>query len=837
MLREHTRGELLMKLKSACESCVVGDPGFLFRESSVGLSYIIPSESKQEGCEGYERLPPITIRPIVQSTKQLQDVSAIKKYAKIFQSGKTMAVSFLNYDEHASKEYLLFPSRRMEFVEANKGQLSFESAFDGLLEHAVEKGFVCFHYQLKRDRSGHLFLDAIPESKFSIENSNIQLAISMKRGVGGTSGMKAESRLLDKGGMLGLLLGEDPQSLLDYYNELNTAEGDTTKIQISDVVSQSLIPAEKKMALTTLCCRVDLYLDRTSWDTLTQMEICNLVCATREFGKDISAKMRQKNWQSHMDSLKALSVERNEKSYPEHMGEIFQHAGALLDDVMGTLDGRDPMDPSTKQQFFLKMHVCCLALSAPRQKHPLHTPLYMVSTRDCFTSDIVGEDALYATGTDSSFIKTRWFIWNKDVPMQFDSVMENLLAGTESHSIEAMILDGIISTIVHSEKKQSRCKGYLLPLGVTTYNGVYDSQDLESFESSCDSLHETALHGILPKECYHASASKKGSLKRTKYFFGSRYLWNREQLKSPHAKVAGGIRHDVPEPPGWMKEVVMPMVSAKLVPDGFVDAIALNMYHDGSEGIQSHYDDSKRFHQPIYSLRLFSDSRLSFGTQLYGFTNGLFFIPMPRGCITVMENFGFAANGVKHCVRPIDMTGKSAAMILRKINEDALKKAEELFWKEILEKLKHLSLAPVSPEQLIWNPLYDDVTATLDDTALHLRETARKQRLLAKEEKAIKAVMHSMLGDITRRERSETQNKRKIFYIMSGMTKRICTAERIGIDISQNSNYEIFNVMDDVISFCEYPTHLRGKKRRRKQGCAQNHSIVRTIEHLVNKEE
>ncbi len=72
---------------------------------------------------------------------------------------------------------------------------------------------------------------------------------------------------------------------------------------------------------------------------------------------------------------------------------------------------------------------------------------------------------------------------------------------------------------------------------------------------------------------------------------------------------------------------------------------------------------------------------------------------------------------------------------------------------------------------------------------------------------------------------------------MSGMTKRICTAERIGIDISQNSNYEIFNVMDDVISFCEYPTHLRGKKRRRKQGCAQNHSIVRTIEHLVNKEE
>jgi hypothetical protein len=54
-------------------------------------------------------------------------------------------------------------------------------------------------------------------------------------------------------------------------------------------------------------------------------------------------------------------------------------------------------------------------------------------------------------------------------------------------------------------------------------------------------------------------------------------------------------------------------------------------------GIQSHFDDRERFAQPIYSLRLYSDSRLSFGTQLYGYTNGAFAIPMPRGCVTVME--------------------------------------------------------------------------------------------------------------------------------------------------------------------------------------------------------
>lgn len=37
-----------------------------------------------------------------------------------------------------------------------------------------------------------------------------------------------------------------------------------------------------------------------------------------------------------------------------------------------------------------------------------------------------------------------------------------------------------------------------------------------------------------------------------------------------------------------------------------------------AEGIQSHFDDAGRFQRPITSLRLMSDSRLSFGTQLYG---------------------------------------------------------------------------------------------------------------------------------------------------------------------------------------------------------------------------
>ena len=62
----------------------------------------------------------------------------------------------------------------------------------------------------------------------------------------------------------------------------------------------------------------------------------------------------------------------------------------------------------------------------------------------------------------------------------------------------------------------------------------------------------------------------------------------------------------------------MLLTKSGLLPIGFVNSWALNMYHDGSEGIQSHYDDVARFQRPIFSLRLFSDSRLAFGMQLYG---------------------------------------------------------------------------------------------------------------------------------------------------------------------------------------------------------------------------
>jgi hypothetical protein len=153
-------------------------------------------------------------------------------------------------------------------------------------------------------------------------------------------------------------------------------------------------------------------------------------------------------------------------------------------------------------------------------------------------------------------------------------------------------------------------------------------------------------------------------------------MWTACQLAEPLSEVAAGVRVDVSDTPVEFKEqIVDPLVRAGVVEPDFINSVACNIYHDGSEGLAQHFDDAVRFKQPIYTLRVYSDSRLCFGSQFYGFCNGAFAIPLPRGCVCVMEEFSYASNCVKHCVRPCDMMGRSAALILRQIHKKIIEEA------------------------------------------------------------------------------------------------------------------------------------------------------------------
>lgn len=72
-------------------------------------------------------------------------------------------------------------------------------------------------------------------------------------------------------------------------------------------------------------------------------------------------------------------------------------------------------------------------------------------------------------------------------------------------------------------------------------------------ERGADLVSSKAQAQLLPQACYCITSGKSGTQKRTKFFFGARYLWTRDQMRQPAAKQAHGIRVDVPAPPEWMK--------------------------------------------------------------------------------------------------------------------------------------------------------------------------------------------------------------------------------------------------------------------------------------------
>lgn len=84
----------------------------------------------------------------------------------------------------------------------------------------------------------------------------------------------------------------------------------------------------------------------------------------------------------------------------------------------------------------------------------------------------------------------------------------------------------------------------------------YTAEELTAIEAAADCINGKAHAGLLPPECFHVTAGKSGLPKRTKFFFGARYLWTREQMSSiATARRAHGVRVDVPAVPSWMQVV------------------------------------------------------------------------------------------------------------------------------------------------------------------------------------------------------------------------------------------------------------------------------------------
>ncbi|KAK3266324.1 hypothetical protein CYMTET_25048 [Cymbomonas tetramitiformis] len=419
-------------------------------------------------------------------------------------------------------------------------------------------------------------------------------------------------------------------------------------------------------------------------------------------------------------------------------------------------------------------------------------PYYLIGTRDSFTHHLQVKSTEVKVG-ERSFTKLEYFFRPGECPPKYHQVV-----GT-----------------VNEEPP------YGLPVGITCYPDIFSNEELSQMEAASDELMGKARSGRLHAESFHQSGSRD-RVKRTKFFFGARYLWTREQLEDRDASKAAGVRVDVPEPPSWFRrQVEEPLVKVGVVQPDFINSYALNVYHDGSEGLGSHYDDAHRFNRPITSLRLFSDARLAFGAQLYGGTNGAFAIPLPRGCVTVMEHGSYAANGIKHSIRAGDMRGKSASMIIRQIHPKVMEAAQQLLEDEVCEYLEGFNLkANAPPYSLLRKMRQEKEAVELMDTlerGVCAKVMHRMIRVLETEQKrehvvgtTCARVVEGMVKHLEQAEkrqdlaaRTEHRRKKACEAVISSMIRRLERAEQAHLKAQQDWRCARGRPADGVMRQCQ----------------------------------
>jgi hypothetical protein len=262
---------------------------------------------------------------------------------------------------------------------------------------------------------------------------------------------------------------------------------------------------------------------------------------------------------------------------------------------------------------------------------------YLINTRDSFSYDLYVKKS-HMNYNERKITKKEYYFHKDDLPSSYKDWEKYL-------------------------------EGDLVRVGITTYTNFFTPEEISALEARCRQVEAESFKGHFLPNTAQPTFGKGEKLLRTKFFFGARYLWTECQLAEKQSSIAGGVRVDVSAPPHWVwTDIERPLAEANILPKNFINSIAMNIYHDGTEGLGQHFDDAVRFRQPIYTVKLDSDARLSFGSQLYGFCNGAFTIPCPRGVICEMEEFSYAANKVKHCVRPHDLNGRSTTFILRQIH-------------------------------------------------------------------------------------------------------------------------------------------------------------------------
>ena len=183
--------------------------------------------------------------------------------------------------------------------------------------------------------------------------------------------------------------------------------------------------------------------------------------------------------------------------------------------------------------------------------------------------------------------------------------------------------------------------------GVTVWHDVFDEDTLTALEDSCRAMFAAAD----AQELQQPSAFDDAPFAhRRKLFCGLRYKYgrglrdSRKEQRETAQPAEDVLYRDGAEPLqsphcAWIRRAVKLLRRGQIMPEQFdVNMAVVNLYEPGGH-LAVHQDSKLLFSRPIYTVRLFADSVLTFGAEGFGKSRPKVEIAQPRGCVVVMEVF------------------------------------------------------------------------------------------------------------------------------------------------------------------------------------------------------
>ena len=364
---------------------------------------------------------------------------------------------------------------------------------------------------------------------------------------------------------------------------------------------------------------------------------------------------------------------------------------------------------------------------------------YIIDSRDSL-NHLVYDEVIQINKNNRKYTKHKWYFKHFEKLFYLGIVTYNNLFTVN----EIKMIEKLFKSLFNKYKNIDINKNY-----IGTLLKSLEFEKLKSFlvefkksikdDENANGIMNYLVNDFLQKKFLHPHSIQSTKSVRSKLFFAFRYLWY-SQLKEKNSRIGEGIRSDVDAiPVELIDKIIHPLEKHDILPinnlfnklfcnylnnnnnnksfnlfsnslnnsktnscnknlnniynyntnEKWYNQISLNWYITGTKGISPHFDNKSRFEPPIISIRLFSESRLCFGCRPRFGGYSEFMIPLPVGCVCILEKNGIGTL-LTHCVNSSDMYGESGSIIVRRIHDNLLNEVKSYHINENNEQIERL---------------------------------------------------------------------------------------------------------------------------------------------------